>query len=130
MVTDPIADFINRLKTAAAARKAVMTVPFSKHLQDIADVLVKEGFLEGSVKRGKKARKYLEVTLKFEQEKPLVHGADRVSRLGKRVYMGVADIKPVKFGHGTMVFSTPKGLLTDKQARKERVGGEALFKIW
>lgn len=130
MVNDPIADFINRLKTAAATRKNVMTVPFSKHLQDIADVLVKEGFLEAAVKRGKKARKYLEVTLKFEQESPLVHGTQRLSRLGKRVYMGVADIKPVKFGHGTMVLSTPKGLLTDKQARKERVGGEALFTIW
>jgi small subunit ribosomal protein S8 len=64
------------------------------------------------------------------QKSPLCHARDKISKPSKRVYVGVKDIRPVKFGSGSLFLSTPKGILTDKQARKELVGGEALFEIW
>ena len=130
MVADPIADFINRIKNASAIKKESVSVPFSNLKFEIASLLSREGFLSSVERRGKKVKKYLDVTLKYGENGPGVTGAERISRLSKRVYMKVSDIKPVKYGHGLMVLSTPKGLMTDKEARKEKVGGEALFKIW
>lgn len=130
MVNDPIADFITRIKNASMAGNAVITVPFSKLKLAIAELLLKEGYIASFEKRGKKVKKYLEVTLKYDGVKPEVHNVKRISKLGKRVYLGTRDIHSVKFGHGILVLSTPKGLMTDREARKERVGGEALFSIW
>lgn len=130
MVADPIADFINRLKNASAIKKESVSVPFSNLKFEIASLLSREGFVASIERRGKKVKKYLDVSLKYTNGEPGLHGAERVSRLSKRVYYKVADIKPVKYGQGIMVLSTPKGLMTDREARKEKVGGEALFKIW
>ena len=131
MTNDPLADFLIRIKNASAAGKPDVSVPFSKFKFEIASLLAKEGFLGSVERRGKKVKKTLDVTLKYrEDETPEVVDVQRVSRLGKRVYMGVADIKPVRHGHGLLVLSTPKGILTDREARKQKVGGEALFKIW
>jgi small subunit ribosomal protein S8 len=130
MVSDPIADFITRLKNASMAGKATVVVPHSKMKQAIAEILLREGFITAFEKKGKKVKKYLEVAVKYEGTKPEVRGVKRVSKLGKRVYFGVRDIRPVKFGQGIMVLSTPRGLMTDREARKEKVGGEALFSIW
>jgi len=98
--------------------------------QAIADILMREGFILGSEKKGKKTQKYLEVTLKYVGTNPEVRGVKRISKLGKRTYFGVRDIHGVKNGQGILVLSTPAGLKTDKEARKERLGGEALFSIW
>ena len=131
MTNDPLADFLIRIKNASAAGKDAVSVPFSKFKFEIASLLAKEGFLASVERRGKKVKKTLDVTLKYDDNQvPEVTDVKRVSKLGKRVYVGVADIKPVRYGHGLLVLSTPKGILTDREAKKQKVGGEALFKIW
>jgi small subunit ribosomal protein S8 len=130
MVSDPIADLINRLKTAQMAGRPSISVPFSNLKFAIAELLARHGFVGEVSKRGKKVKKYVDLTLKYEEGRPEVSGVKRLSKPSKRVYLGASDIRPVKYGHGLLVLSTPKGLLTDKEARKEKVGGEALFSIW
>ena len=102
MVTDPIADFLVRLRNAGLSRRESVTMPASKAT----------------------------VTLAYKNGRPVISGAKRISKPSRRMYMGVRDIKPVKRGHGLLVLSTPAGLVTGKEAQVKRVGGEALFEIW
>ena len=131
MVGDPVGDFIIRLKNAGAVGKTTVVSPHSKLRQAIADVLQKKGYIQSVVKKGKKVQKTLEVALRYDKNnKPVIHDVERMSRPGRRLYYSVNDIRPVKYGKGSLILSTPKGILTDEEARKEKVGGEALFKIW
>src|SRR3989344_8671262 len=130
MVTDPIADFINRIKTAQMAGLPSILVPFSKLKFEIAELLVREDYALKVEKKGKKAKKYLNLFLKYNDGKPEVEGVTRLSKPSRRTYLKVSDIRAVKNGHGLLVLSTPKGLMTGKEARKEKTGGEALFSIW
>lgn len=118
------------IKNANRVGHESVVVPHSKMKLSIADCLVKEGFLKYATKRTKKGFPVIELGLAYVNDEPRVIGVERVSKSSCRVYKGVKDIKPTRNGHGLMVFSTPKGILTDKEARKEMVGGEALFKIW
>lgn len=131
MVGDPIGDFITRLTNAGAVRKEAVSVPYSQLRHAVADKLVSAGYLTSAEKHGKKVRKTLEVVLKYNADKsPFIRGVKRISKPGRRMYIGASDIHPVKFGRGTMVLSTPKGVMTGDEARKERVGGEQMFIIW
>ena len=131
MVVDPIADFINQLKNAGAAKKESVSVPFSKFKYAVAHKLKDAGYIKDVSKRGKKTRKCVEVELMYtEGGTPRIHGVKRVSKPSRRVYERADKIENVKYGKGALILSTPKGVLTDKEARKEQVGGEALFKIW
>ncbi|OGG47567.1 30S ribosomal protein S8 [Candidatus Kaiserbacteria bacterium RIFCSPHIGHO2_01_FULL_49_13] len=131
MVTDPIGDFIIQLKNAAMVKKPSVLVPYSKVKHAIAETLKKAGYLASVTKHGKKARKSLEVELSFEKNGTArIVGVTRVSKPGRRMYERVLNLRSVRSGKGSLILSTPKGILTDAQARKERVGGEALFKIW
>lgn len=105
-------------------------VPYSKIKNAIAVCLANEGFVKGASKKTKKGIPMLEVELAYVDGTPKVNGVDRVSKLSRRVYAGVKSIKSTRSGHGLTILTTPKGILTDKQARKEMVGGEVLFKIW
>jgi small subunit ribosomal protein S8 len=127
---DAISDLIIRIKNASDARKESVVVPHSKMKAAILDVLAKEGFVGDIAKKGKKVQKSIEVGLVYDEYGPKVKGVQRVSHLSKRIYGGVKDLKPVKQGHGILILTTPKGIMTDAQARKEKVGGELLFKIW
>jgi small subunit ribosomal protein S8 len=130
VTTDPIADFLNRITTAGSAGKDTVLIPFSKMKMSIADILAKEGYIASVAKRGKKVKKYIEAELSYLDREPRIQGVTRVSKPSRRMYVGVSDLRPVKNGRGMWVISTPKGIMTDKEARKEKVGGEALFKIW
>ena len=131
MVTDPVADLINRLKNAGAVHAAVVSLPYSNFKLAIAEKLKAEGFVQGVEKKGKKVHKTLDVVLKYDEAgQHVIGGVKRVSKPGRRMYRSVHEIKPVKYGHGRLFLSTPKGIMTDKEARKEKVGGEALFEIW
>lgn len=117
------------IKNAGAVKKAAVTVPHSKMKEAIAAVLKEEGYIktykvEGDVKKS------LEIVLEYKGSSPRVNDVKRISKSSKRVYTGVKEITPVKYGHGIAVLSTPKGIMTEKVARKEMVGGEVLFKIW
>ncbi|MBI4086935.1 30S ribosomal protein S8 [Candidatus Kaiserbacteria bacterium] len=130
MVSDPVGDFVVQLMNGAAVRKRSVSVPYSKLKAAIAEKLVEAGYLKAVAKRGKKVRKTLEVELAYEKGAPAIRGVKRISKPGRRMYAGVADIHPVKFGIGSIILSTPKGIVTGEEARKEQVGGEQLFTIW
>lgn len=130
MVTDPVADLIVRIKNAQMVGHKNVSVPYSILKHAIADKLAARGYVGAVEKKGKKAKKTLEIELIYTQDgTPKVTYAERVSKPGRRLYAGSADIHQVQGGRGMMVVSTPKGILTDDEARKEKVGGELLFKI-
>jgi small subunit ribosomal protein S8 len=129
-MNDKIGDAMNRIKTAGEAGKETLLVPFSNHIAAILDVLQKEGFIKSYAKKGKKITRFIEVALVYVDGQPRINGVERLSRPSKRLYQGAGEIRSVRQGFGAMLISTPKGILTDKEAKKEKVGGEILFKIW
>lgn len=132
---DPIADLLIRIKNAGQAGLDSAVIPYSKIKAQILEVLKKEGYILGATEKAG-AHPSIEVGISYLPEKkgerrtPRVQGASRISKLSKRLYYGVADIKPVRFGKGLLVLSTPQGVMSGKDAKKANVGGEALFKIW
>jgi|SRR3989338_4242138 len=131
MVNDTIGDLIIRLKNAGAIKQAAVSVPYSAFKMAVAEKLKDAGFVTSVEKKGKKVKKTLDIALKYnEAGEHAIQGVKRVSKPGRRMYKSVREIMPVRYGHGALVLSTPKGVLTDKEARKEKVGGEALFEIW
>lgn len=131
MVKDPIADFLVRIKNAQAVKKESTMVPYSNVLWEAARILEREGFIGKIDRRGKRNRRVLEVQFRYlEDGKGRIDGARRVSRLSQRIYKKASELYPVKHGHGMQVISTSKGLMTNMEARKARLGGEVLFEIW
>ena len=131
MVTDAISNLIITLKNAGMVRKGQIAVPYTKVCNSIAQKLRVTHYVEDVATTGHGIERKLVVTLAYNKDgSHKVRDVKRVSKLGRRVYMGVKDLRPVKSGHGAMLLSTPKGILTDREARKDHVGGEALFKIW
>ena len=131
MTNDPVADFVIRLKNAVAVKKSVVSVPFSNFKLAIAEKLREAGYVQTIEKKGRKVQKILEVVLKYgESGEPAISGVKRVSKPGRRVYRGSNEIVPVHYGHGSLFLSTPKGVMTGKEARKQKLGGEVLFEIW
>ena len=131
MVNDTIGDFIVRLTNAGAIKKATVSIPYSAFKMAVAEKLKDMGYVQDIEKKGKKVRKTLDVTLKYnEAGEHIIRGVKRVSKPGRRLYKRTREIMPVRYGHGALVLSTPKGVLSDKEARKQNVGGEALFEIW
>ena len=128
MVTDPVSDLIIRLKNAGRVHKESVALPYSKLKEAIANVLVTEGYLKSVSK--KKTSSNLEIVLNYHNGESKIKDVERISKSSRRVYKGFEDIHPTKGGFGQTIFSTPKGILTDRQAIKEKVGGEVLFKIW
>jgi small subunit ribosomal protein S8 len=126
---DQIANMHVAIKNGGLVNKATVTLPSSKMKVAILELLKNEGYVKTyNVEKGVKPT--VEIVLAYTKDAPRIHGVARVSKQSKRVYAGVKDITSFKYGHGMTVFSTPKGILSDKQARKEMVGGEILFTIW
>lgn len=131
MVSDSIGDFIIQLKNAGMAGKEQVVLPYSRFKHAVADVLVKNGYLIAAEKQDKKARRFLSVSLKYDEAgTPHIKGVKRISKPGRRLYLRAASIYPIKFGQGHLLLSTPHGILTGEEARAARVGGEQLFIIW
>jgi len=131
MMTDPIADMLTRIRNAVGARKASVDVPWSRLKQEIARVLAAEGYLEDATVLEEGTRRMLRIGLRYDtRRRPVIEGLKRVSRPSLRVYVGVGDIPAVRKGLGVSVLSTPKGVLADRDARRERVGGELLCTVW
>ena len=130
MLTDPIADMFNRIRNGGTARKAAVDVPWSRHKEEIARVLQTEGYLdEVSVER--EGHPVLRIGLRYDaKRRPVINGLQRVSRPSLRVYVGAQDIPAVRRGLGVNVLSTSRGVLPDREARKQGVGGEIICKVW
>ena len=130
MVTDPVADFITRVSNATKAGKESVSVPHSQLKESIAHILKKAGYLSSVEKKGTGIAQTIEVGLISVDGEPRIHGVLRVSKPSRRLYQKSRDIKPFRQGYGNIVYSTPRGILMDFEAKKLKVGGEILFKIW
>ena len=135
--TDPIADLLTRIRNALTARHETVNVPVSKMKKAIADILLEEGYVSAvevvSVKDEKtgKAHDELKITLKYGPDKQnVITNLKRVSKPGLRVYAGCEDLPKVLDGLGIAIISTSKGVMTDKQARAGKGGGEVLAYVW
>lgn len=131
MMTDPIADFLTRLRNAVLVRHKAVEVPSSRMKKALAGLLKDEGFIEGYQVRAEGAKEFLQVALRYGPEgEPVIRGLKRISRPGCRVYVQKTEIPKVVGGLGIAIVSTSKGVLTDRQAREQGVGGELLCSIW
>lgn len=126
MVTDPVADTLIRIKNGYLASQPEVLVTHSKLILILCKLLAEQGFIEGCKEEYRK----IKVVLKYERRKAVLTDVKRVSRPGLRVYKGVKSLPSVLNGMGVAIISTPKGLMTDKQARKEGVGGEVMAYVW
>ncbi|MGA7181491.1 MAG: 30S ribosomal protein S8 [Thiobacillaceae bacterium] len=124
-MSDPIADMLTRIRNAQAVEKAVVMIPSSKVKVAIAQVLKDEGYIDGFAVRGD-VKPELEVQLKYYAGRPVIEKIERVSKPGLRIYRGTNDLPRVMNGLGVAIVSTPKGVMTDRKARANGVGGEVL----
>ena len=129
-MSDVIADMLTRIRNANSAKHETVDVPASNLKKAIADILVAEGFIKGYeiVEDGKQG--IIRITLKYKNKQRVIQGLKRVSKPGLRVYSHCEDMPKVMNGLGIAIVSTPKGIMTDKQARKENVGGEVIAFVW
>ena len=130
MHSDPIADMLNRLKNAAAVKHETVTIPHSRVKEQLAKILVKEGFLQDAHTKRRGARKYIVVSILGKDGLPLFQEIKRISKPSKRTYSKAKDLYPVRNGYGRAILSTPKGLMSNEEARKQNVGGEVFCYIW
>ena len=132
MQTDPIADFLTRIRNAAAAKHQRVDVPASKLKAEIARILKEEGYISTfKMVDENKTRKMLRVFLKYTPDRrSVISGVKRISRPGSRRYLAATDIRPVVGGLGINILTTPKGLMSGRSARKSNVGGEILCEVW
>ncbi len=139
MLTDPIADMLTRIRNATMVYKDQVDVPASKFKEEIAKILVKEGYLKGYERLDNEGKPILRLYLKYgpikrtpKGRKPeqVIKHIRRVSRPGRRVYVSASEVPVVKRGLGIAILSTSKGVMTDKEARRQKVGGEVVCEVW
>ena len=132
MLTDPVADMLTRIRNANRARKAAVDMPWSRHKEAIAKALVNEGSLESAAEVTEEGSgRTLRIGLRYDdRRRPVILGIKRVSRPSLRVYVGSTEIPAIRKGLGVQVLSTPKGVLVDREARKQGVCGELLCTVW
>jgi small subunit ribosomal protein S8 len=130
-LNDPIADFLTRVRNGLQADHDAVTMPHSRFKTEIARILSEQGYVEGySVEPGRVGQE-LRVTLKYtEGRDPVISGMERVSKPGRRQYVGAGEVPKVQGGMGTTIVSTSRGVMTGHEARKAGVGGELVAKVW
>jgi small subunit ribosomal protein S8 len=134
MMSDPIADMLTRIRNALMAGKATVDIPSSKIKVEIARILKEEGYIEDYSIIDQKPYALISITLKYHgarrNRQPVITNIQRISKPGRRVYRGRIDLPRVMSGIGIAIVTTPKGVMTAQQARRERVGGEVLCYVW
>ena len=129
-VTDTIADLLTRIRNAQAAKHATVEVPASNLKKSICQILVDEGYVKGFTVTEDGKQGMITITLKYVGKQPVIKGLKRVSKPGLRIYSNAQELPKVMKGLGVAIISTSKGIMTDRAARKENVGGEVLAFIW
>ena len=133
-MTDPVSDFLTRLRNGAKAQHHDVSIPSSKLKRELARILKEQGYIEGyTVEPGTPGHpgEHITVTLKYtDDRKPVISGIQRVSRPGQRTYVDHAHIPRIQGGMGTAIISTSKGVMTGHQARQQGVGGEVVARVW
>lgn len=131
MITDPIGDLLVRLKNGAQRRHETVAVPASRLKRAILATLEKEGYVEAVEEGVRDGHPILKVRLRYvSEEQPMISGLARISKPGRRVYVGSKDIAKVRNGIGMSILSTSKGIMTDEESRRNKVGGEILCSVW
>ena len=129
-LTDPIGDMLTRIRNGQRARKDSVTTPGSKLRVRVLDVLQREGYIRGYSEEDMGPAKGLRIELKYFEGQPAIKHVARVSKPGRRVYSGSTDLPRVMNGLGITIVSTPKGVLSDTEAREQNVGGEVLAEVF
>ena len=129
-MTDPITDMLNQIRNAEAVAKTEVLLPFSKLKNQIGLILQQEGFVSEVKKIAKDKNKIMKIVLKYDNGIPAIEGSKRISKPGQRIYVKNTEIRKVRGGFGISIISTPKGLMTNNQARKARLGGEVMLEVW
>ncbi len=134
MTSDPIADMLTRIRNALMVGKTTVDVPLSKIKQEIARILKEEGYIEDYTVTEDKPVQWIRITLKYHgprrTRRPVITNLTRISKPGRRIYRSRQDMPRVLSGTGIAIVTTPKGVMTAQQARRERVGGEVLCYVW
>jgi small subunit ribosomal protein S8 len=128
-MTDPIGDLLTRIRNGYLASHSEVEVPYSKIKNQLAEIFVSQGYLEKAKSAGGKKKK-LVLVLKYLGKKPAVTKIKRISKPGRRIYLKAKEIRPVLSGLGTIILTTPAGLMTGQEARKKKLGGEVICCIW
>ena len=130
----PIADMLTTIMNAKAVNKESVILPFSKTKFNIANVLKTSGYIASVERKKRKTKKseqeLMSITLKYDEHGSAINGIKLISRPSRRMYIKVSQIKPVRSGHGMSVVSTSKGVMSSKEARNQKLGGEILFEVW
>ena len=123
-------DLLTKVKNAQKAKKASVKMPYSNMDLAVAELLSARGFLGAVTKKGRMPKRVIEIDLKYDGAKGAINGINFLSLPSRRLYAGYAKLRPVKQGFGMGIISTPKGVMTTTQARKQKLGGQLLFEIW
>ncbi len=124
-------DLLIKVKNAQKARKEVLKSAFTNFDYAIAEILAKNSYVDSVAKKGRMPKRVMEIKLKYNAEKEgAINGIKLLSTPSRRLYVGYEKLRPIKQGFGLVILSTPKGLMTGKEARKAKVGGQLLFEIW
>ena len=130
-MTDPVADMLTRIRNALQAAHEIVNIPSSNLKINLANVLKSEGYIKNLRIISDGQHRYIRVFLKFDQSGiPVIEGLKRISKPSCRVYAGYNEIPEVLNGYGVNIVSTSKGIMTDREARKQKVGGEILCAVW
>ena len=131
MMTDPLADMLTRIRNGQRARKSAVMSPASRLRAAVLDVLGREGYIRGySPAESDAGKPVFSIELKYHEGRPVIAELRRVSKPGRRVYSGIKDLPRVYGGLGISILSTPRGVLSDNEARRENVGGEVLCRVF
>ena len=129
-MTDPLGDMLTRIRNGQQARKDSILTPASKLRANVLDVLAREGYIRGYSEEELAGQRGLRIELKYFEGQPAIQHLARVSKPGRRVYSGSQDLPRVRNGLGTVIVSTPRGVLSDSEARDQNVGGEVLAEVF
>ena len=131
---DPISDMLIRIKNAQAVKGEQVTMPFSKVKFKIANILKEAGYISEVERKNKKAKKseheFIQLTLKYQDNQGVLSDVKIISRPSRRMYIKAEDIKPVRSGYGLAIVSTSKGIMSSKEAKKNKLGGEIICEVW
>ncbi|QIK79307.1 30S ribosomal protein S8 [Sphingomonas piscis] len=129
-MTDPLGDLLTRIRNGQQARKDSILTPASKLRTRVLDVLQREGYIRGYSEEELAGQRGLRIELKYFEGQPAIHHLARVSKPGRRVYSGAQELPRIRNGLGTVIVSTPRGVLSDAEAREQNVGGEVLAEVF
>ena len=130
MMTDPIADMLTRIRNASQAKHRRVDLPVSKLKTEIARILKENHFIQDFKVLDDGRHGVLRLYLRYFDDRSVIRSVQRVSRPGRRIYKGATDLRPIRNGMGIAIVSTSQGMMTDKQARQQKIGGEVMALVW